>query len=182
MIRINLYPLKKKRKKPKPVPDFVVASVILLVLSFIVSVYINYFMKSKIKNLTAQKQANVEKITSLNEKIKEVKNFETLNKTFDDRKKIIEDLRRNQSKPVKILDELSARLTDGVWLSNLSVTGDSIDFDGYGFTNDDVVAFVQNLKASPLFTDVYLHETAQGTSDGVTVYSFKISMKAKADG
>ena len=44
MIRINLLPLRKKKKKPTPVPGFLVASVILLVLSLVTTFYFNYFM------------------------------------------------------------------------------------------------------------------------------------------
>jgi type IV pilus assembly protein PilN len=178
MIRINLYPLRKK-KKPRPVPGFVVAAVMVLVLTAVVTFYLNYFMKSRIKDLEAQKAANAEKIARLQEKIKEVKNFEALNQKFKERKQIIEELRRNQARPVKVLDELSTRLSDGVWLSDLTISGDAINFNGIGFTNDDVVTLVQNLKASALFSDVYLHETTKSQAEGVDVYRFRVSMKIK---
>ncbi|MDA8168148.1 MAG: PilN domain-containing protein [Nitrospiraceae bacterium] len=180
MIRINLLPLRKKKKKPTPVPGFLVASVILLVLSLVTTFYFNYFMKSKIASLDAQKAQNGQKIAMLQSKLKEVKNFETLNKKFSDRKKIIEELKKDQVLPVKLLDEISMRLTDGVWLQDLSITSDSISMSGTGYTNDDVVTFVQNLKASPFFTDVYLNGTSKSSSDGISVYNFSLTMKVKA--
>jgi len=179
MIRINLLPLRKKKKKPKPVPGFIVAAMLLLVLAVIFTFFLNYLMKDRIDSLAQQKKSNEAKIAKLQEKIKEVKSFEDLNKKFTDRKQIIEELRKNQSRPVKTLDELSKRLTDGIWLQDLVISSSGIELKGVGFTNEDVVTFVQNLKASELLTDVYLHETVQAETEGVPVYKFKITMGMK---
>jgi|Deesub1362B_J571_1020462.scaffolds.fasta_scaffold00628_10 type IV pilus assembly protein PilN len=180
MIKVNLLPVKKRRKKPKPIPGFVVAGVLLLALSIIVTFYVNYFIKAKVKALQAQKAANAQKIKALQAKIKEVKTFEKLNKTFKERKGIIEQLRRNQAVPVRVLNELARTLTDGVWLSSLRISDQNINLSGVGFTNPDVVQYVQSLKHSKMFQDVYLHGTNSASVEGVTVYKFTISMKVKA--
>jgi type IV pilus assembly protein PilN len=176
MIRINLLPLRKKKKKPKPVPGFVVGAILFLVIAVILTFFANFLMKDKLKSLAEQIKSNEQKIAKLQEKIKEVRSFEELNKKFTDRKGIIEELRRNQSSPVKILDELSKRLTDGIWLQDLSISASGIELKGVGFTNEDVVTFVQNLKSSEYLSDVYLHETVQAEAEGVPVYKFKITM------
>ncbi|MDP2166795.1 MAG: PilN domain-containing protein [Thermodesulfovibrionales bacterium] len=178
MIRINLLPTKRKvKKKPKPVPNFVIVGVLLLTASVVASVYTRYFLNAKIEALETKKAENAKKIAELNEKIKEVKDFEARNKLFTDRKNIIEDLRKNQSLPVKILDEMSMRLTEGVWLISISITGNNINIDGVGFSNSEIVSFVQNLKASALFKEAYLHETRQAAIEGIEVYTFKITMQ-----
>ncbi|MDA8085495.1 MAG: PilN domain-containing protein [Nitrospiraceae bacterium] len=178
MIRINL--LARKRKKPRPVPAFISAGGIVLALAVIVTFYFNYFMKGKMASLARQKSDNDAKIALLKSKIEDVKNYERLNREFTERKQIIEQLRQNQALPVKVLDEISARLTDGVWLTSLNLTQDDIQMEGIGYTNDDVVAFVQSLKGSPLFTDVYLVGTSQTSDEGVDVYHFSLTMKVKA--
>jgi Tfp pilus assembly protein PilN len=180
MIRINLAPVKRKRKKPKPIPVFLAAAVIVLLFAVIVTAYLNLYMKSRIKSLNAQKAENKVKIAQLQDKIKEVQNFETLNAKYSSRKQIIEELKKNQSLPVRILDELSTRLTDGVWLSSLNISKTGLNLSGTGFNNDDVVTFVQSLKASQLFTDVYLQGTNQANQEGINVYTFQLSMKVKA--
>ena len=178
MIKINL--LARRKKKPKPVPAFLSAGGVLLVLAVIVTFYFNYFMKGKLESLAQQKSDNERKIELLKSKIEEVKNYEQLNKTFTQRKQIIEELRQNQALPVKVLDEISIRLTEGIWLSGLDITGNDIRMDGFGYTNDNVVGFVQNLKDSPLFTGVYLEGTTKSSQEGVDVYHFSLTMKVKA--
>lgn len=179
MIKINLLPTGKKRKKPKPIPGFIVAGVVLLFVTAVAGFYLNHFFKNKIQDYETQKAGNAQKITQLQAKITEVKNYEALNKKYDERKQIIEELKKNQSHPVRMLSEISFRLTDGVWLDNLSITETDVTMSGVGYTNEDVVNFVESLKLSPLFSDVYLSGTNRTSSDGQSVFSFNITMKVK---
>ena len=181
MIKINLLPTKRKvRKKPKPIPMFIVIGVVLLALSLVAGFFTRFYMGSKIASLEEKKKQNEKKLAELNEKIKEVKDFEAINKTFIERKNVIESLRKNQSLPVRILDEISARLTEGVWLTAMSIGGSAINIEGVGFSNPEIVAFVQNLKNSPLLSEVYLHETRQSAIEGIEVYTFRITMQVKS--
>ncbi len=180
MIRINLLPTAKKRKKkPKPIPAFVIVGVMLNLFVVIGVAYGMFFLKSRISALEAEKKNNEKEISELNKKLKDVENFEKLNQSFKQRKEIIEKLRKDQSFPVKILNEIGRTLPPGVWLTNMSSGGDSISVEGYGYTNDDVVTYVDNLKKSQIFTNVYLHETKLSNIEKVSVYQFKISFKVR---
>lgn len=179
MIKINLLPV--KRKKPKPVPAFLVVSVLLLTASLIGSYYAsNFYFREKLNAFETQKAQNQTRLKELDEKLNEVKDFESLNKTFTERKDIIEQLTRNQSMPVRIIDEMSRRLTDGVWLNSMNIAGAKISISGVGFTNTDIVAFVQSLKGSGLFVDVLLLGTRMGSTEGTDVYMFDIEMRVQA--
>ncbi len=179
MIRINLIPTKRK-KKAKPVPSFVVWAVLILVLSAAGTAYTAYFMKSRISALNAQKAANDKKLADLKERIKAVSNFEALNKAFTAKKQLIEKLRANQSIPVRLLTEINKYLTEGIWFNSLTMKGDSIEIEGAGFSNSDIVAFIQSLKGSQMLGDAVLQETHMNKQDGVDVYIFKLIIKMKA--
>jgi type IV pilus assembly protein PilN len=178
MIKVNLLPVKRK-KKPKPVPTFVMVGALFLTISLVISFYVFYSLKSKITTLEEQKAANAKKLAALQERIKEVKDFERLNKKFMQRKEIIEKLAKNQSMPAKILDEMSKRLSEGVWLRSMIITGENMSISGVGFSNFDIVNYVQNLKGSELFEEVILRETRQTQEQGIDVYSFKITLKIR---
>lgn len=178
MIRINLLPV-KRRKKAKPIPTFLVVTALSFVLVLIVSFTVWFFLNNEVKGLNAQKKANEKTIAELAEQIKVVSNFEKLNKIFEDRKQIIEKLRKNQSLPVRVLDEMSVRLEDGVWLKSMSVRGANVGINGVGFTNPEVVRYVQSLKESKLFYEVYLHETRRSSVNNVEVYNFRISLRIR---
>lgn len=176
MIRINLLPVKRK-KKPKPLPSFVVISTFLTLIVVFLLGYFFYYYNSKLAEARSRFESNKQKIEELKKRIKEVDNFEKLNKTIEERNKIIEQLRKNQNLPVMMLDEISKALPNGVWLHSLSFVGQGISMDGYGFTNSDVVAYVDNLKKSKVFTEINLLESKQVEIEKIPLYQFKIAMK-----
>ncbi len=155
-----------------------------MVLIFIVSAcilaYVFFYFNSELKATKGRFEANKTKIAQLKEKIKEVENFEKLNKTIDEKNRIIEQLRKNQNIPVMMLDEVSRNLPKGVWLSSMSLAASGGTLEGFGFTNSDVVAYVDNLKGSKTLTDIYLQETKQTEVDKIPLYRFKLTFKVAA--
>ncbi|MDI6744440.1 MAG: PilN domain-containing protein [Thermodesulfovibrionales bacterium] len=179
MIRVNLLPVKRK-KKPKAVPVFIINSVLLTLAAVIVSGDLFYYINSRLATLQQQKKTNEATIADMKNKIKEVENYETQKQTLEKRKGIIEQLRKNQSLPVKILSEMGNVLPNGVWLQSMSISGIDIKISGASFTNEDVVNYEKNLKKSALFTDVTLHGTQKSTTGKVVTYQFNITFKVKA--
>jgi type IV pilus assembly protein PilN len=178
MIKINLLPVKKK-KKARQLPGFVVSMVLLLVVTGVISAYLIYFFNGRVsarKETIAKNEARMEQ---LSKKIKAVENYEKLNATYKKNKEIIEQLGKNKTVPVKVIDEVSALLPVGVWLTLLDLKGTDTNLSGMAFTNSDVVNYVNNLKQSALFSDVYLKESKQQPSGGYSAYMFSLSFKVK---
>ena len=178
MIKVNLLPVKRK-KKAKPLPSFLIVTVLVTIVVCVIMAYLSFFYSSRLSARKAQFEANEKKIAELKQKIKAVEDFEQRNRMFKQRNDIIEQLSRNKSVPVKILDEISALLPSGVWLQSLVITSVGISMEGYGFTNSDIVIFVDHLKASTMFTEVYLQESRSVEIEKVPAYMFKLSFKLK---
>lgn len=182
MIRINLLPVKKK-KKPKPLPGYVVGTVLLTVVVAVGVFFANTLMADKLRTLEETKTRNEQKLATLKKQLRQLQNYEKLVQEVEAKKKIIIDLRRNQARPVKILLYLNDTLPKGVWFRSVSIKGESIDIEGLAFSNDDIVKYVNNLKAIGVFPTVYLVETkrggykTKGLPQEVTVYSFRLKLK-----
>jgi len=179
MIKVNLLPVKRK-KKSKPLPSFLITTILVTVGACIIMAYLAFFFNSRLSEKKAQFTANEKKMAELKAKIKAVDDFEQRNKTFKQRSEIIEQLSRNKSVPVKILDEISVLLPSGIWIHGMSVSGDAVNLDGYGFTNTDIVSFVDNIKNSKMFTEVYLQESKSAEVEKIPLYTFKLTFKLKA--
>jgi type IV pilus assembly protein PilN len=179
MIKVNLLPGKKK-KRAKPLPSFIVVTGLVTIGVLIVMAYLAFFFDSSLRAKKALFAKHEQEITELKAKIKAVDDFEKRNKTFKERNEIIEQLSMNKSVPVKILDEISILLPNGVWLSALTESHGSINLEGYGFTNSDIVSYVDNIKSCKMFTDVYLQESKSSEIEKVPVYMFKLAFKLKA--
>jgi type IV pilus assembly protein PilN len=178
MIRVNLLQVKRK-KKAKPLPSFVVLGVILTVIIGLVAGVVYMNQTKKISNLKKEKQANQAKIEALKKKVQEVDDFEAKIKQFEMNKKVIVNLRKDQSIPVKVMNELSNRLTDGVWFKSMSFQGNNISINGTAFTNTNIVEFINSLKSSAMFTDVYLIQTKGKKIGSVSAFDYKVKFRVK---
>lgn len=178
MIKVNLIPLKRK-KKAKQIPTFLIIGVFVTIGALFISGLFIFRASRTLAQKQALHESNKNRLAELNEKIKAVENFEQLNKTFEQRNKIIEQLSKNKSVPVLLLDGVSKVLPIGVWLDRMTVTGTNVKLDGYGFTNTDIVSFVDNIKASHLFADVYLNQTKGTEVQKVPLYQFSLTFRIK---
>ena len=179
MIKVNLLPVKKK-KKARPLPAFLIVTIGIAFAAAAMMIYLNFFFQGRVAARKAKVADNDRMLTELAKKIKAVEDFEKLNADFQKRKEIIEQLGKNKTLPVKVLDEVSRLLPDGVWLTAMNINGSDLALTCTAFNNTDVVNFVNNLKGSSLLTDVFLQESVQATVTGLSTYNFKITCKVKS--
>jgi type IV pilus assembly protein PilN len=179
MIKVNLLPVKRK-KKQKPVPVFIISMLFITIATAAVLAYLMIFFSGLVSEKKAKVQENETKIAELKQKLKDVEDYEKRNAVFQQRKEIIETLGKNKTIPVKILDEISNLLPVGVWLTAADVKGENVNLNCTAFTNSDVVNYVDNLKNSKLFKDIYLQESVQAQVTGYSLYNFKLTLKIKA--
>lgn len=178
MIRVNLLPTKRK-KKAKAIPAFLISMVFLTLAAGIISAYLFYWLNSELSSLAKKKMDNEAQLGELNNKIKEVKNFEEQKKTLEQKTGIIEQLKKNQTFPIKILIEMGKVLPDRVWITAMSISGGVINISGSGFANEDVVNYADNLEKSQMLTGVSLHATQKSVSGSIVTYQFTITSRVK---
>ncbi|NOZ67664.1 MAG: PilN domain-containing protein [Deferribacteres bacterium] len=176
MIRINLLPGKKK---PLILPPVLIYGSIATVLLIIGLIFFTVYLNGKVSDMQTEMFNKEKKLNELKAQLKEVQNYERDNKEFRRKAKIIEQLKKNQIVPLRLLDEVSEMLPKGVWLTELSDKSGYISIEGYAHTNYDLVTYVQNLKGSKYLTDVMLVESRQAEIEGVSVYKFKLTFKVK---
>lgn len=178
MIRINLLPV-KRRKKTQPLPPFFIQGAIILGVVILVLGILTFRLGGKISDMKDEKVAKEKEVSELKVLLKEVENYERDNELYKEKNRIIEQLKKNQDVPLRLLDEVSARLPKGVWLTSLTDKGGAIEINGYAFTNSDLVGYVQDLKGSKYLIDVALLESRQTTLAEVSIYQFKLTFKVK---
>ena len=183
MIKINLLPAKRAAQKVKAPVDTVVFQLVVglgVVLIFIGACgYRWQMLVDEVALQTQIKESKTKELESLKKKVQEVEEYEKNMRLLEDKNRIIEQLRKDQGGPVRLLDHLSQSLDPlKVWLTN--VEGDTqVTLSGKALTNDDIVEFVRNLQKSGYFTGVMLEESRQTAEESLIIYSFKLKMSAK---
>jgi type IV pilus assembly protein PilN len=95
-------------------------------------------------------QARVEE-QRLNQVISEVRNFEARRAQLEQRVSLIEELRKGQTAPVHILDQISRSLPDMVWLTRVAQNSYDLTIEGNCLSLTSLSDFVGALEHSRYF-------------------------------
>lgn len=170
MIRINLLghePAKPKRSK---MPELTVggsdnAPFILAVVATIVLVAAAWWWQSRsyarLQTLHAQVTAEQQQLADTAER---VRTLEDRRAVVNQKLGVILDLKRNQSGPVLLLDQISQELSDSLWLNDMTVSDGNVTIVGQALSNLAVSDFAANLRLSSFFDDTIIDYT-QDTGD-----------------
>lgn len=180
MIRINLLPVKRKRKA-QPLPPVVIQSIIILAVTIVAIIAVTIYMSGQISTKKASKARKEVELKGLQAQLEEVKNYERDKADFEKKIKIISKLKQNQKVPLKLLEEVSMHIPEGVWITSLADKGGLVSLTGYAFSNSELVTYVQSLKASKFLTDVALLESKQVTVGNAVVYQFNLKLSVKVE-
>jgi type IV pilus assembly protein PilN len=108
----------------------------------------------------------------------QVQKFEASKAQLQQRVTLIEQLRRGQSGPVHILDEISKAVPERLWLTEMTEKGDDIILAGMTTSLTGLSDFVANLEGSTWFKKPIDIVDSQVMSDPKTGDIFKFSIKA----
>jgi type IV pilus assembly protein PilN len=89
--------------------------------------------------------------TRLHSVIQQVQQFEQRKAQLQQRVVLIEQLRKGQTGPVHMLDQISRALPQMLWLTELKQSGTDVIVDGKCTTLTGLSEFVSNLEASGYF-------------------------------
>jgi type IV pilus assembly protein PilN len=175
MIRINLLavdrgPVKKTRASVGvSAAQRVTIAAALIFLSTIVGIGWWYWsLHTRSIRLDEDIAAGEIKAQQLRSVLAQVQKFETRKAVLQQRVTLIEQLRRGQSAPVHVLDELSKAIPDRLWLVSLGQREKDFTMEGRTTSLTALSDFVANLEASGWFKkpvdilDSQVDQTAQG--------------------
>jgi type IV pilus assembly protein PilN len=157
MIRINLLAVERERaKKPRaaiPAAQRVTIAASFILVATVVGIgWWFWSLRTESIRLDAEITRAETETQQLRTVLGQVQKFETRKAQLQQRVTLIEQLRRGQSGPVHILDEVSRSLPDRLWLTSMSQGGAQFTIDGQATSLTALSDFVTNLEASNWFT------------------------------
>jgi type IV pilus assembly protein PilN len=156
MIRINLLAAERTTKAKKKLTietgqKLTIACTLLLALGamLIGSRYLSLRQqKSQIEQDIIAAQQETLRLRSI---IQQVQEFEQRKAQLSQRVVLIEDLRKGQTGPVHMLDQISRSLPPMLWLTQVRQVDGAVQIDGNSTTQTGVSDFVTNLEGSGYF-------------------------------
>ena len=110
-----------------------------------------FSMRQESARLEQELQATELEAQRLRGVLSEVQRFEAQKASLTQRVALIEQLRRGQTGPVHMLDEISRALPDRLWLVELTQKANDVTIEGRTTTLTALADFVANLQNSPYF-------------------------------
>ena len=157
MIRINLLAAEREKSKKKAVTlgtagqKLTIGCSLILILAVLFIGWRYWALSRDSNQIDAEIAAAQQETTRLHSVIQQVQQFEQRKAQLQQRVVLIEQLRKGQTGPVHMLDQISRALPPMVWLSELKQTGADVVIDGRSTTQTGVSEFVSNLEASGYF-------------------------------
>jgi len=142
-----------------------------------------FWMQLTARAAELQEKVNIAKATVVDQKkkLEKVANVEESRKKVLEKIGVIEQLKKNQSGPVRLLDKVSRALPKGLNITSLVEGAAQVNIDGMAFSNNEVVRFVDNLKAERFFSEVLLLESRQSKVESIDIYQYKLQFKVKGE-
>jgi type IV pilus assembly protein PilN len=187
MIRINLLAAERDRNKKKAVvtlgtagQKMTIGCSVILILAVLFIGWRYWALGHESAQLDADITASQQETTRLHSVIQQVQQFEMRKAQLQQRVVLIEQLRKGQTGPVHMLDQISRALPPMLWLTALKQVGPDIVIDGRCSTLTGLSEFVSNLEASGYFkrSVEIVNTTSESTAAAAANELIKFSIKA----
>jgi type IV pilus assembly protein PilN len=151
-------------------------SVVLLVTALLVG-WRYWALTQQETQLAADIDAARREEARLAEVLKQVASFESQRGQLQERVTLIDELRRGQSAPVHLVDEISRSVPEMTWLTSLKQDGYDVTIQGRSTTLAALSDFVGNLEATRYFrrpVEIVETQVVKGQDEGQDLISFTI--------
>jgi len=183
MIRINLLAAERDRNKKKAVTlgtvgqKLTIGCSTILVLALLFMGWRYWTLGRESTQLDTDISSAQEETTRLHSVIQQVQQFEQRKAQLQQRVGLIEQLRKGQTGPVHMLDQISRALPPMLWLTEVKQgTGTDVVIDGKATTLTGLSEFVSNLEASGYFkrSVEIVNTTSEAAGAGAELIKFTI--------
>ena len=187
MIRINLLAAERDKTKKKAAglgttgQKITVGCSLILILAVMFIGWRYWAITRDSNQLDAEIAAAQQETTRLHSVIQQVQQFEQQKAQLQQRVVLIEQLRKGQTGPVHMLDQISRALPQMLWLTEVKQTGTGTDvvIDGKCTTLTGLSEFVSNLEASGYFKrSIEIVDTKTETAGTPPAELIRFSIKA----
>jgi len=147
MARINLLPWREAARQQRR-QEFLTLLGIALGLTALVVALVHFYFEDRISGQQARNQYLKTEIAALDRKIKEISEIEKTKADLLARMEIIQRLQKSRPEIVRLFDELVTALPEGVYLTKLEQSENTVTLEGRAQSNARVSAFMRRIESS----------------------------------
>jgi type IV pilus assembly protein PilN len=173
VIRINLLPVKELKAEVVRRRELMIGGFSLaLVGALILGVY--GYQSRQVSGLETELDELRKELQVLNVKAKDVAELQKKIKEFSGKSKVIEDINKKKSGPLRVMESLSVATPNALWLTEFKEMGGNLAITGVAADNQTIAEFLKALSSYPYFNNTELIETTQNQQAGMPPRRFLI--------
>ena len=177
MIRINLLPFRKARKKENVRQHVSIFILVVIFLTLGMS-YLVLTLNRKIEDFDNRIKTSTKQLSELTVLTNEIDDIKKRLDTIKKKIAVIKNLEQNRKSSVILLDTMTSMVIPGrMWFTNLSAIGDNVEINGLALDNKTVADFMIKLESSMLFSSVNLKTLKQQAIKDVVLKNFEITCR-----
>ena len=182
MIRINLLATERRSAKAAA-PGFqagqkmMVIGSLILVLTAVGVGWRFWALGQQKAEVARQIELSKREEARLQEILKQVEEFQNRRKMLEARVALIDELRKGQTAPVHMIDQVSRALPEMTWLTSIQQSSYTLTLQGRCLTLTSLSDFIGNLEASRYFirpVEIIESSVIPGSGDGPELIQFTI--------
>ena len=179
MIFINLLPHREAARKRRR-ETFQATMVVSALMGLVIAGIIYWWFQTMIEDQQAKNTFLRSEIKVLEGQIKEIATIEEEIAALRARQKAVEDLQSDRNLPVHLLSELVQQLPDGVYITTLKQTNQTVAMQGMAQSNERVSEMLRNLSnntpwlSKPELVEIVASNVALSPRDQRRVSAFNL--------
>lgn len=147
---------------------------VLLFLGVLAALGYWFWFNRELKQRQEVVRVKTEEARKLEAIIKEVEDYQRRKDSLQKRIDLINNLKKNQKGPVRIMDQISRELPDLVWLDRMVINRGRVNINGRGLNPNAIALFIENIKKNPYFEEPAVGAVVQ-VSTSPLVYTYDMS-------
>jgi type IV pilus assembly protein PilN len=183
MIRINLLSVPRTRTKKAsggiPAAQRVTAGAsVVLILTILGIGWWAWSLRTQSQLLSRDIASAEVETANLRSVLAQVQKFEARKAQLEQRVTLIEQLRKGQAAPARVLDQISRSVPDRLWLADMTQSGNDFTLNGFATSMTALTDFVSGIEGTKWFRKPVEIIDSQLTSDPKTGDLVRFAVKA----
>ncbi|MDF2866685.1 MAG: Fimbrial assembly family protein [Gammaproteobacteria bacterium] len=179
MADINLLPWREQLREEHK-RQFIWAMLISAACALLAVVLIHFTIGGMVNNQQSKNDFLQSQVAILDGQIKEIHNLRDEKQRLLARMTIIQELQSDRTFVVRLFDEITRLIPNGIYLESIKREGDLITLTGKAESNSQISQFMRNIAASAWLTRPMLSEIKTINDDQQYKSDFKLQVKQKS--
>lgn len=173
MANINLRPWREEKRAERQ-QEYLMMLLLVVVSAIAIWWFISGALNSAISDQQSRNQYLEHQSSSMDKKIKEIKELRAKREQLLDRMRLIQDLQGNRPVIVRVFDEFARIMPDELFLESVKAEGKEFTIKGMASSNDQISQLMRNFDGSPWFSNPNLLGVTSG-KDGFNGFDMLVS-------